>query len=61
MTKDATTAPPDLDAASKRLWKRIIAALKAQQTWEDSDDDALEPYVRAVKPSRKAREERGPC
>ncbi len=51
----ATTPPDDLDADSRRFWRRTLRQLKAQGTWDDAYVPALERYVRACELARHAR------
>jgi P27 family predicted phage terminase small subunit len=56
MSRERVPPPGDLDAQSKRLWRKTRKALQAQHTWRDSDDELLARYVRACERARLARE-----
>ncbi len=56
MSRERVPPPSDLDATSKRLWRKTRAALQAQSTWWDSDEEALARYIRACERARLARE-----
>jgi len=57
MARRFDTPPTDLDRKSKTLWRRLIAALTEQGTWNEKTDlELLERYVRALEAAREARE-----
>jgi P27 family predicted phage terminase small subunit len=47
--------PDDLDEAAKALWRRVQRHLREQRTWQDTDAELLESYVRAIALARTAR------
>lgn len=54
---DTQLGPPDgLDGRSKALWWRTLGELQAQGTWQDSDRELLDRYIRALQRARLARE-----
>jgi P27 family predicted phage terminase small subunit len=56
MSRESVPPPADLDAQAKRLWRATRKALQDQNTWRDSDGQALERYVRVCERARLARE-----
>src|SRR4051794_24620657 len=55
MASRPPTAPDDLDAAARRLWRDTWRALDAQGTWQPHDVAALARYVRAEQTARAMR------
>lgn len=57
MTRPRPVPPPDdLPEPGKDLWRATQRALRRQGTWQDSDAQLLELYVRAVVTYRTATE-----
>jgi P27 family predicted phage terminase small subunit len=48
-------APADLDREGALLWHQTQRQLRRQGSWQDTDREALERYVRAVTLYRSAR------
>jgi P27 family predicted phage terminase small subunit len=48
--------PDDVDKESKALWKKTIKLLEDQGTWQPSDVQTLERYIRTTERGRLARE-----
>lgn len=60
MPSEKIPPPDDLDEASKKLWRAKRKQLQEQNTWEDSDAETLELYVRALQRAREGREAAAP-
>lgn len=49
-------APKSLEPEARAIYRRVQGELQAQGSWQASDRDALERYVRAVERARAALE-----
>ncbi len=60
MNRPRAVPPPDsLHEGAKALWRRVQRHLREQGTWQDTDAELLEAYVRTVTIARTARQAAG--